>query len=424
MGHVHIIGAGLAGLSCAVRLTQAGIPVSVYEAAPHAGGRCRSYYDSKLDRTIDNGNHILLSANTEALSYLETLGARNRLSSPPGAYFPFVDLESGERWTMRPTPGPVPWWIFMPHRRVAGSRIHHYLRGLRLLAAKPDTSVADVLYSPNDPLWERLWKPLTVAILNTEPEAASARLLRSVLLMTIAQGGGKSKPLTATVSLSHTFVDPALAFLADAKVPIHFGQRIRALSGSRKGITALDFGKSRLTIPRGDSVVLAVSAPVATQLLPNMKAPTATRPIVNAHIRLPHRARLAEGIPYLGMIGGTAEWLFLRQDVASVTVSAANDLVDYGAEDIARIVWRDVAKALTLDPRLRPATRVVKERRATIAQSPADLAKRPKARTPVRNLFLAGSWTDTGLPSTIEGAIMSGRTAADLIQKTEKNKDR
>jgi squalene-associated FAD-dependent desaturase len=417
MSHVHVIGAGLAGLSAAVRLIEAGHTVSIYEAAPHAGGRCRSYYDNKLERTVDNGNHILLSANTETLDFLAIVGGRNRVSSPPGAYFPFVDLASGERWTMRPNAGPIPWWIFAAGRRVAGTKPQHYLRALRLLAAKPDSSVADALYSPHDPLWERLWKPLTVSILNTEPEHASAALFRRTLLITLAKGGAKSTPMTATVSLSHTFVEPSLAYLDAADSPIQFGQRLRRLDGTRRGVTTLDFGKEQVPVQAGEMVVLAVTAPVAAQLLPRLSVPTETRPIVNAHIRLPHRARLAEGIPYLGMLGGTAEWLFLRQDVASVTVSAANDLVDYGAEDIARIIWRDVARALTLDPRLRPATRVVKERRATIAQRPSDLARRPKPGTPVPNLILAGAWTNTGLPSTIEGAVTSGRTAARLVEK-------
>ena len=417
MTHVHVIGAGLAGLSAAVRLIEAGHTVAVYEAAPHAGGRCRSYYDTKLERTVDNGNHILLSGNTQTLDFLSVVGGRNRLSSPPGAYFPFVDLTSGERWTMRPNNGPIPWWIFAKDRRVAGTKPRHYLRALRLLAAKPDSSVADALYSAHDPLWERLWKPLTVSILNTEPEHASAALFRRTLMITLAKGGANSTPMTATASLSHTFVEPALAYLDAAGVPIRYGTRLRSLDGTRRGVTTLDFGKEQVAVQPGEMVVLAVTAPVAAQLLPRLKVPTETRPIVNAHIRLPHRARLAEGIPYLGMLGGTAEWLFLRQDVASVTVSAANDLVDYGAEDIARIIWRDVARALTLDPRLRPATRVVKERRATIAQRPADLARRPKPGTPVPNLVLAGAWTATGLPSTIEGAIVSGRTAANLVER-------
>jgi len=422
MSHVHIIGAGLAGLSCAVRLTRAGVPVSVYEAAPHAGGRCRSYYDPKLERTLDNGNHILLSANREALAYLDLLGARNRISKPPGAYFPFMDLATGERWTLRPNAGPLPWWVFAPGRRVGGSRPADYLRGLRLLAARPEASVKEALYRPGDPLWPRLWHPLTVAILNTEPETASAALLRRVLLMTMARGGAYSTPMTATASLSDTFVDPALDLLAEAGTPVHFGARVRALHGGGGRLTRIDFGAAEIRVPPGESVVLAVTAPVAHQLLPRLTVPTDTRPIVNVHIRLPHKARLAEGIPYLGLTGGTAEWLFLRQDVASITVSAASDLVERPAGEIAQAVWDDTAAALSLDPRLRPPIRVIKERRATIAQTPAMLKLRPPAATSVANLVLAGSWTDTGLPATIESAIASGHTAARLVRRRLKSR--
>lgn len=412
MAHVHVIGAGLAGLACAVRLRRAGVPVTVHEAAPHAGGRCRSYWDARLERTVDNGNHMVLSANTAALAYLDDIGARHTLSAPPGAYFPFVDLASGARWTLRPTPGPIPWWILMPRRRVAGTGAGHYLRALRLMWARPEQSVADVLQRPGDPLWARLWRPLTAAILNTEPEAASARLLRGALVQTLARGAARCRPLTPVASLSETFVDPALALLARAGTPVCFGRRLRCLEVGADGVTGLDFADTRVPVGAGDIVVLAVPAPPAAALLPGLTVPTEMRPIVNAHIRLPHRARLAEGIPFLGLVGGTAEWLFLRQDVASVTVSAANGLVDRPAAEIADLVWADTARALALDARLRPPIRVIKERRATIAQTPAALRRRPGTQTALANLLLAGAWTDTGLPATIEGAVASGHKAA------------
>jgi phytoene dehydrogenase-like protein len=109
VGTVHVVGAGIAGLACAVRLAQQGRHVRLYEAAGQAGGRCRSYYDSRLERTIDNGNHILLTANREALSYVEEIGAAESLAGPAHAAFPFVDLQTGDRWTLRPGRGPVPW---------------------------------------------------------------------------------------------------------------------------------------------------------------------------------------------------------------------------------------------------------------------------------------------------------------------------
>src|SRR5450631_4874119 len=102
---IHIIGAGLAGLASAVRLTTQGLRVAVYEATNQAGGRCRSYLDPALGMVIDNGNHLVLSGNRAALGYLDTIGARDRLVGPPVASFPFIDLSTGERWTIRANDG-------------------------------------------------------------------------------------------------------------------------------------------------------------------------------------------------------------------------------------------------------------------------------------------------------------------------------
>src|SRR5262245_56726799 len=144
-GAVHIIGAGLAGLSAAVRLASLGIRVSVYEAANQAGGRCRSYHDPILDMIVDNGNHLLLSGNEAALSYLETIGTRDHVVGPATAEFSFVDLATGERWTLRPNDGPIPWWIFDRQRRVPSTHALDYLALLRLLWARPDKAIGDML---------------------------------------------------------------------------------------------------------------------------------------------------------------------------------------------------------------------------------------------------------------------------------------
>src|SRR4051812_16428756 len=100
MPRVHIIGAGVAGLAAAVRL--AGPSLTVYEAAPRAGGRCRSYHDAQLDRVIDNGNHLLMSGNYAAMAYLAEIGASDRVAGPRDAAFPFVDVATGARWSLRP----------------------------------------------------------------------------------------------------------------------------------------------------------------------------------------------------------------------------------------------------------------------------------------------------------------------------------
>ncbi len=410
----HIVGAGLAGLACAVALVQQGRRVSLYDAAGQAGGRCRSLFDQSLDRPIDNGNHLLLSANQAALGFLDVIGAGDSLVGPPEAAFPFLDLRSGERWTLRPNSGPLPWWILFANRRVPGSRLGDYLNGLSILCAKDRDTVTDRI-SAEGPMWERFWEPLTVAALNTAPEEASARLLRAVVMETFARGAGACRPLIAKQGLSDSFVEPALAYLRDQGAEILFNWRLRTLEDDGKQVTALDFGAERRRLGPKDSVVIALPAPGAKSILPELDAPLDTRPIVNGHIRLPRPASLPEGGPVLGLIGGTAQWLFLRGDVVSLTVSAAEALAGLPNEMVAERLWQDTAKALELDPDPMPPIRIIKEMRATFAQTPEAVAHRPGPETRWRNAFLAGDWTDTGFPATIEGAIRSGQAAAKKL---------
>jgi hypothetical protein len=169
-----------------------------------------------------------------------------------------------------------------------------------------------------------------------------------------------------------------------------------------------------------DSVVLAVPPWIAADLLPGLIAPNSFESILNIHFRLQAEPQgpLAEA-GFIGLIGGTAEWVFLKQGHVSVTISAANRMVDEPAQSIALAVWPNVVDALGLNPALKddmPAWRVVKERRATFAATAAQDARRPQVKTEIAgNMALAGDWTATGLPATIEGAIRSGRSAADVI---------
>ncbi len=407
---VHVIGAGLAGLSAALALIEAGRAVTIHEAGPAAGGRCRSYFDRELGCRIDNGNHLLLSGNTAAMRYLDRIGARDSMVGPETPVFPFIDRADGARWVLRLDPGRVPFWIFDARRRVPGTGWRDYLALLRLRGARG--TVAEALGDAG-PLYRRLLEPLAIAALNTAPDVGLASLMQAVVAQTLAAGGAACRPLVPREGLSESFIDPAIGWLRARGAELRLGRRMQSLATSGDQISVLHFVDGSVALGPGDAVVLAVPAPVAGDLLPGLTVPDAFEAILNLHY-------LAEvppaEAPFVGIVGGLAEWVFIKPGIVSVTISAANRLADVPSEVLAAEVWQDVRAACPSLPAAMPGFRVVREKRATFAATAMQQKRRPAVDgAGLANLALAGDWTATGLPATIEGSIRSGETAAGFI---------
>jgi squalene-associated FAD-dependent desaturase len=404
--HVHVVGAGLAGLSAAIALVQHGCAVTLLEAGPAAGGRCRSYFDRELGLLIDNGNHLLLSGNHAAMDYLDVIGTRGTLGGPSRPLFPFIDVASGRRWTLRPGAGRVPWWLMSPARRVPDTRPWDYLALLRAARIADDTTVTAAFRDAA--LYRNLVAPLGIAALNTPPDEGLARLLGAVLRETLLRGGAACVPYFPAAGLSETFVTPAVQWLESRGAKATFGCRVTNCLVEGGRVAALESTAGRLDV---QAVVLAVPPWVAAGLLPGLVMPDEHQAILNIHFR-------AEADPgpagFFGVIGGAAEWVFVKPGHVSVTISAANRMVDQPASAIADAVWPDVCATLGLSGPL-PPFRVVKEKRATFAATATQEQRRPEAATRFSNLTLAGDWTRTSLPATIEGAIRSGQRAVDVL---------
>ena len=351
----------------------------------------------------------MLSGNTAVDRYLRTIGAEGRLTGPERPEFHYVDLRSSRRWTLRPSAGAIPWWIFDAARRVPGTRARDYLALLTLMRRHPGRRIDEVIRCEGV-LWDKFLRPLLLSALNTVPEGASADLAGAIVRETLAKGGRHIRPLVATPSLAAAFVDPALSHLGRHDVQIRFGRPLRDLRLEADKVLGLTFDDGEETVGPRDRVIVAVPPWTAQKLLPGVSAPDAFHAIVNAHFRFVPPTGAAGMV---GLIGGTAEWVFAFHDRLSVTVSAADDLVDRETDALALLLWRDVAIAHGLTGPV-PPCRIVKERRATFASTPAQAARRPSPRTSWANLFLAGDWVDNGLPATIEGALRSGETAAAL----------
>lgn len=409
---VHIVGAGLAGLSAAVRLSESSASIVVHEATRQAGGRCRSFFDETINATIDNGNHLLLSGNRAALAYLDAIGARDELTGPGRCEIAFADMATNERWTIRVNEGPLPWWLLVEGRRTPGVRLADYFGAVRMLWAPKGAKLSEVI-ACSGRLYERLWRPFFLAALNTEPKHSSAALAAATLRETLARGGRACHPLVAAHGLSRAFVDPALRLLQKRGAQIRFERRLRGIEFSNGRATSLEFEHDTVALGDEDAVILATPAHIAAALVPDLTTPQKTSAILNGHFNI---APPPGTPPIIGVVNGTVEWIFAYPDRISTTVSGADRFMDESREKLAADLWRDIA-ALTNLPDSLPSWRIIKEKRATFAATPEEAARRPAAATRWSNLLLAGDYVNTGLPATIEGAIRSGETAAALARE-------
>jgi len=410
---VHIVGAGISGLSTAWRLAQGGATeIVVHEALPHAGGRRRSFYDEALGLTIDSGNFPLLAMNRAALALIEAIGAKSewRPLDEPGVAF--VDMANAERWTLRPNAGRVPWWLLVKRRRAPRTAPRDYWVARRLLSAPLQATVADVAPA-SGPLFDRLWRPLTLAALNAEPKRASARLAGRALREFLISGGEGARALLPVNGFGRALIDPLLRSLRRSGVSLRFERRLRGVDVVDGRAASLEFEHDRVALSPRDRVVLATPGPTAASLAPFIEAPRGTNAAITVHFACPPPA----GAPaILGVVNGAFDWLFSYSDRMSVTIKDAGERIEMKREDLAAQCWRDVAAVTGLSDE-RPAWRVIPLRRASFVVTPDEEARRPSCRTNLSNLYLAGAYVGAALPDSIEGAVRSGAIAARSIEE-------
>lgn len=411
-GTVHIIGAGLAGLAAAVRLADSGRKIIVHEATNQPGGRCRSYYDQQTGMVIDNGTHLVLSGNRAVLDYARTIGGAKTLDEMR-PQFAFIDLASQTRWVLKLNNGVIPWWVFNKRARVPDTRPSDYLPLVRLLWAGDDKPLKDVI-DCNGPLYKRLLEPFFLAALNIKPKDGSVKLASTLVRETLALGGQACHPVIARDGIGKAFVEPALDWLDRRGVTVALQHALHAFQFDGGRVAALKFADETVPLGSADKVILAVPAYAAQNFLPGLSAPSSFRGIVNAHFNVEPPK---DAPTMIGVINAMSEWIFTFEGRVAVTISDAGAWFDTPREKLAEDIWREVAAVLNLPADL-PPWQIVRERRATFAATPEENAKRPGPMTQWNNLYLAGDWTATGLPATLESAVRSGNTAAELVHSS------
>lgn len=406
---IHVIGAGVAGLAAALALADQGRPVVLHESTPQAGGRCRALPDG-----TDNGTHALLGANTVALGFLKRIGALEGWVEPEPAGLPVLDARDGRAFRV----GLSPYDWRDPALRPPGFSAGALLALARMALPGRDRAIGPAMAA--HPEFHRGFvDPLVVAALNTPAAEASSHRLGAVLRR--MGGRGACRLLVARDGLGPNLVAPALAALQAAGAEVRFGARLRRLVQQEGRLAALDFGEDAVRLGLEDRVLLATPPWESQRLLPHLPVPDSYAPIVNLHFARTGPRGGPQPVRFLGLLDALCQWVLVRPTGVSVTVSAGDEAARTDQDQLAPKAWAELrAAALAFGlpgdwPEEAPPCRVVKERRATPRHLPGPPPNPP--RLPLPNLALAGDWTDTVLPATIEAAIRSGQAAAHALAR-------
>lgn len=439
---VMVVGAGWSGLTAAVLLARRGLTVRVLDASTVPGGRARSFTDRTSGETLDSGQHLMLGCYSETLELLRILGTGSlvRTSADP---VPLLDGNgSRARFHSARLPGALhmlPSLLYMRHLPVRDRLALGRASASLLLAGRRDgldtISAFDWLTGPagqSARAMRLFWDPLVTAMLNEEPRSASAAMLVVVLGQGLLAGHEPSRPLLPRVGLGDLVARPAVRLIEEKGGEVIRSTRVRGLVARGRTVLAVRTSSGEM---EASSYVLAVPS---WRLGPILEGTGASRslleaarglrpsPIVTVFLRF---RRPIIDAPFAGLLGGRFHWLFDRNSIEpgpphgqwsyAAVASAARSIVDRTSKEIADMAVEEIIRRVPSAERsLVTGARVVKDRRATFSPSPGTGALRPKAGdTGLGNLVVAGDWTDTGLPATLEGAVVSGRRSADLLAR-------
>jgi zeta-carotene desaturase len=472
LDEILIIGGGFAGLAAGVALAEAGRSVRLLEQKPHLGGRARSFLDPATGYVVDNGQHIFMGCYHATLRFLSTIGTLHRVRFQKRLTLHF--LEPKGRLTVLRCPAlPSPWHVLLGVLRSGSFAFKEKLEVLRLggvlqwaKATEPGAerlSVREWLtrLDQSERLQRNFWDLLCIAALNEDPSVASAALFERVLRLALFTSPQDSRLGIPGVGLSEVYVDAATAYIRAKGGRVECGRSVAGLlvsEGRCRGVR-LSAGEEI----EAESVLSAVSSFQLASLLPGEMlrrepffAPVVSlRPAPIISINLWFDRAITE-LDFVGLRGATIQWLFNKgkilgyagsssplplggeggpprplssagagrvrgsktssENYVSLVLSGAHRHIGRSKEELLAMALRELGDLFpeALKAKLHHWL-IIKERFATFSPTWEAERLRPTARTPVRGLYLAGDWTATGLPATIESAVRSGYTAAGAI---------
>ena len=423
--NVAIVGAGWAGMAAAVALAEAKIPVTVFESARHPGGRARSVEIEGI--ALDNGQHLLIGAYRETLRLMRLVGAdpdQLLLRQP-------LAIEYPGKFSLHAPRLPAPLHLVAALLTAGGLAWSERIAALRFIAAMrgnayriaADMPVGELLalHHQTGALARYLWEPLCVSALNTPAASASAQAFLNVLRDGLDGARENSDFLIPRTDLGRLFPEPAMAFVRANGGSVRLGMPVRTLAKASDGFV-LDDRPERHT-----HAILAVGPHQIDTLLDRFPALATTRqslaafayePIYTCYLRYPPEVSMPQAMT--GFDGGTIQWIFDRgrlngtAGLLAAVISARGGHQNISQDMVASAIHRELAAFLPGLPQ--PLwSRVIAEKRATFSCRPG--VARPGNQTAVGNLYLAGDYTASDYPATLESAVRSGMLAARLVRE-------
>jgi zeta-carotene desaturase len=424
MKKIVVIGGGFAGLSAASFLSNTGFKIELLEASPKLGGRAYSFVDNETDAVIDNGQHILMGCYKETLKFFKLIGAEKKLSKQSHLSLNIVKKNfelcpltaSGFFYPFNLISAVIKYSAFSAYERLLFIKFFAKMYLYTNKDLKKMTVIEWLLKEKQTVnLIKSFWEILALAALNTDIKKASANIFATVLKKIFFSGNNASVIIFPSLGLTETYCDDGLRFIEDKGGRISFSEPVIKLNAQDNVIK--EIVTTKRVISDFDYIITAIplfalkKIVIEKNFLPGLEFDYSS--ILTAHLFLKEN-RFAN--TFYGLIDSPVQWVFNKGTHLTVVISDAANFMDVSQEEIIELILSELKKYILLERSEISTYKIIKEKRATFIPSNDILDKRPSVYTPFKNLFLAGDWTDTGLPSTIESAVKSGRFAADAVR--------
>lgn len=418
-----VIGGGAAGLSTAAYLSSNGIKVTILESSPKAGGRAYSFTDPISGNVIDNGQHILMGCYKDTLNFIKLIGAKDNFVFNKSLNINLLQ-PGGKTIKLKAAPYLYPVNLLFALLNYKAISFNDRLSLLKFMFKIPFTSHQKLIgknvnewlieSNQNEAVIKSLWEIIAVGALNTNIRKASALMFREILMKIFYNGNFSSTIVLPEYDLTRSYVEPALNFITSNDGLLLLSSPVEEIITANNTITALKINNEVIT--DFDSIISTIPYHSIIKLLPGLlegnKLELEYSTIVNIHIWLQENNFNKE---FYGLLHSPVHWVFNKGSHLNLVISDADYLIEKSSVEIYDLCLKELKLFMNIQEENIFRYKVIKEKKATFIPSYKIHFARPSSITKYKNLFLAGDWTDTGLPSTIESAVKSGRIAAENV---------